>query len=92
MRIILSWLDQLLTTTAAQLPSFCAAIAGQLQEIAEAANHWAERDHNPDGTHAAVTFKEQTTAPDATTSAMSVYWDGTNLKYVKPDGTTGNIV
>lgn len=92
MRIILSWLDQLRRTTVQGLPSFCAALVSQLEEIAAAANTWAAVDHNSAGTHGVVKFSQQASAPDALTSHLEVYWDGTNLKYVKPDGSTGNIV
>lgn len=92
MRIILTWIDQLRRTTVEGLPSFCAALVSQLQEIAAAANAWAGKDHNDDGTHQVVRIGGTTEAPAATASRISLYWDGTNLKYVKPDGTTGNIV
>ncbi len=32
------------------------------------------------------------TAPEPVAGMLVTYWDGTNLKYVKPDGSTGNIV
>lgn len=91
MRIILSWLDQLRKTTIDGLPSFCSAIVSQFEEIVGAANQWASIDHNPDGTHDVV-HHAVTTEPNATSGALSTWWDGTNLKYKKPDGTTGNIV
>ena len=92
MRIILRWLDQLRRTTAEQLPSFCSALVAQLEEIAAACTAWAEEDHNSDGTHRVVKIGGTTTTPSATTGRITLYWDGTNLKYLKPDGTTGNIV
>lgn len=91
MRLVLTWIDQLRRTTVEGLPAFCSALVSQLQEITNTANAWAATDHTADGTHAVVRFDQQS-APEATSGAMSVYWDGTNLKYVKPDGTTGNIV
>jgi hypothetical protein len=60
--------------------------------IAAAANAWAAMDHNSDGTHQVVKIGGHDTTPEATVGRLTVYWDGTNLKYVKPDGTTGNIV
>lgn len=92
MRIILTWIDQLRRTTVEGLPSFCSALVSQLQEMAAAANAWAQKDHNDDGTHFVVRIGGTTAAPDATSGRISLYWDGTNLKYIKPDGTTGNIV
>ena len=92
MRVILSWIDQLRRTTVEGLPSFCSALVSQLQEIAASANAWAQKDHNDDGTHLVVRIGGTTTAPPATSGRISLYWDGTNLKYIKPDGTTGNIV
>lgn len=91
MRLVLRWIDHLRRTTAEALPAFCSALVSQLQEIINTANKWAENDHNGDGTHSNVRFSQRA-APAATPLAISVYWDGTNLKYVKPDGTTGNIV
>jgi len=91
MRMVLRWIDQLRRTTVENLPAFCAALVSQLTEMTEAANSWAATDHNPDGSHAAVRFKEET-SPGVSTGAITVYWDGTNLKYLKPDGTSGNIV
>lgn len=92
MRIILSWIDQLRRTTVEGLPSFCSALVSQFQDLAAAANTWAQRDHNDDGTHYVVRIGGTSSAPDATASRLTIYWDGTNLKYIKPDGTTGNIV
>lgn len=92
MRLLLTWIDQLRRTTADQLPSFCSALVSQLQEIVFAANAWAAKDHNDDGTHQVVRIGGTTAAAEATASRITLYWDGTNLKYVKPDGTTGNIV
>lgn len=91
MRLLLSWLDQLRRTTVDGLPSFCSALVSQLEEIVNAANAWAGEDHNSAGTHAVVKFKEETT-PTALAGHLVTYWDGTNLVYIKPDGTTGNIV
>ena len=92
MRLILSWLDQLRRTTIDGLPSFCSAIVSQFTDIAAAANAWAQRDHNDDGTHNVIRVGGTTTAPDPTAGRLVIYWDGTNLVYVKPDGSTGNIV
>ena len=92
MRILLTWIDQLRRTTVEGLPSFCAALVSQLQEMAAAANTWAGVDHDPTGVHTVVKFKAQTTVPSALAGHLVTYWDGTNLKYVKPDGSTGNIV
>ena len=61
-------------------------------EIAAAANAWAEEDHNPDGTHQVVRIGGTSTAPAATANRVSLYWDGTNLIAVKPDGTTATVV
>lgn len=92
MRLLLSWIDQFRRITVENLPSVAAAIVSQFEEIVGAANTWGASDHNQDGTHAAVHFKTQTTTPAATVGAITLYWDGTNLKYLKPDGTTGNVV
>lgn len=92
MRLILTWLDQLRRTTVEQLPAFCSALVSQLEEMVATANAWAQQDHNTDGTHVTVRIGGTTSAPVATTDRISLYWDGTNLKYVKPDGSTGNIV
>lgn len=92
MRLVLTWIDQLRRTTAERLPAFCNALVAQLQEIINTANKWAANDHNGDGTHLVVRIGGTTIAPEATTGRISLYWDGTNLKWVKPDGTTGNLV
>lgn len=92
MRLLLSWLDQLRRTTVEGLPSFCSALVSQFEEVVNAANAWAAEDHNSAGTHAVVKWKAQTTTPAALAGHLVTYWDGTNLKYIKPDGTTGNIV
>jgi hypothetical protein len=92
MRIILSWLDHLRRTTADGLPQFCSALVSQFQDIAAAANVWAQKDHNDDGTHQVVRIGGTRAAPDATPARISLYWDGVNLKWVKPDGSTGTIV
>lgn len=91
MRIILTWIDQLRRTTVEGLPSFCSALVSQLQEMAAAANAWADSDHNTTGTHGVVKYSTRT-APAALAGHLVTYWDGTNLKWIKPDGTTGNIV
>lgn len=85
MRMVLTWLDQLRRTTVEQLPAFCAALVAQAQEIAAAANQWAATDHNGDGTHSEIHL-----GPIG--SQITLAWDGTNLTYEKPDGTTGTIV
>jgi hypothetical protein len=92
MRVILAWLDQLRRTTVNQLPAFCSALVSQLEGIAAAANTWAQKDHNDDGTHNVIRIGGTTTAPDPVAGKLVTYWDGTNYKYVKPDGSTGNIV
>jgi hypothetical protein len=92
MRVILTWLDQLRRTTVQGLPAFCAALVAQLEEIAAATNTWGAVDHESDGTHAAVRFTSVDATPEPTATAITLYWDGTNLKYLKPDGTTGNVV
>lgn len=92
MRVILANRDQLRRTTPEQLPSYCEAVLGQFEQIAAAANAWAEQDHNSDGSHALVRIGETAGVPKATVGALTVYWDGTNLKWMKPDGTTGNLV
>lgn len=92
MRLLLSWIDQFRRITVKNLPSVASALVSQFEEIVGAANTWAAVDHNSDGTHAAVKFSAETTAPAATVGAITLYWDGTNLKYLKPDGTTGNVV
>jgi len=92
MRLLLTWIDQLRRTTAEGLPSFCAALVSQLQEIVFAANAWAAHDHNDDGTHHVVRIGGTESDPEATTGRITLWWDGTNLKYKKPDGTTGNVV
>lgn len=92
MRIVLTWIDQLRRTTVEQLPAFAAALVAQLTEIAAAANTWAAVDHNGDGTHEVIHLGGTTTTPAATTGRITLWWDGTNLKYLKPDGTTGNVV
>lgn len=85
-------MDQLRQITAKNLPSTGAALVAQFEEIATAANTWANSDHNPDGTHKVVRIGLTTTTPAATTGRITLWWDGTNLKYKKPDGTTGNVV
>jgi len=94
MRLILAWIDQLRHTTAEQLQSFTAALVSQLQEITIAANVWAQKDHHDDGTHEVVRIglHTATSAPAATPDRISLYWNGTNLVWKKPDGTTGNLV
>ncbi len=91
MRIILSWLDQLRTTTVERLPEYCNALVSQLEEMAAAANAWAETDHNSEGTHAAVQLSEHSAAPSARASHLVLYFDGTDLKVVRPDGTSGTV-
>lgn len=91
MRIVLHWLDQLRRTTAEQLPAFCGAVVAQFQELAAAANTWAAVDHNSDGTHEVVRLGGTTTTPAATVGRIILYWDGTDLKTVKPDGTVQTV-
>lgn len=92
MRLILNWIDQLERATVESLPAFCSALVAQFTEIVEAANTWAEQDHNSDGSHNVISLGGTTTAPEPVAGQLRVYWDGTNLVYVKPDGSTGNIV
>lgn len=92
MRLILTWIDQLRRTTVEQLPAFCSALVSQFEEIVAIANKWAEHDHNSDGTHQVIRIGGQDITPASTTGRITLYWDGTNLKYIKPDGTTGNVV
>lgn len=92
MRIILTWIDQLRLTTVEGLPSFCAALVSQLQEMAASANTWANKDHNSDGTHNVVRVGGTDTAPAATASRITIYTtDGATLKVVLADGTIGTI-
>ena len=92
MRLLLSWIDQFRRITVENLPSVASALVSQFEEVVNAANAWASEDHDPTGVHTVVKFKAQTTAPSALAGHRVTYWDGTNLKYVKPDGSTGNIV
>lgn len=92
MRLLLSWIDQLRRITAENLASVSSALVSQFEEIVTAANAWAGEDHDPTGVHTVVKFKAQSTTPPALAGHLVTYWDGTNLKYVKPDGSTGNIV
>lgn len=91
MRLILTWIDQLRRTTTDQLPSFCAALVSQLQEIVATANAWAGKDHNDDGTHLVVRVGGTTANPAATVGRITIFADGNSLKVVKPDGTVGTI-
>lgn len=91
MRIILSWLDQLRRTTVDGLPQFCSALVSQFQDLAAAANTWAAKDHEADGTHAVVRVG-QDDVPEATVGKITIYTtDGATLKVVKADGTIGTI-
>lgn len=92
MRLLLSWIDQFRRITVENLASVAAAIVSQFEEVVNAANAWAGEDHDPTGVHAVVKFKAQTAIPPAVAGHLVTYWDGTNYKYVKPDGSTGNIV
>lgn len=85
MRLILSRSDQLKRTTPEQLPAYADAVLSQFEEVAAAANQWAGSDHNNDGTHSAIFL-------GTPGNQILLEWDGTNLTYTKPDGTTGNIV
>lgn len=91
MRLLLSWIDQFRRITVENLPSVSAALVSQFEEVVNAANTWAAVDHTSDGHHGVTRFAVQD-PPAALASHIVVYWDGTNLKYVKPDGSTGNIV
>lgn len=92
MRLLLSWIDQLRRTTVDGLPAFCAGVVAQFEEIVNAANTWGQKDHNDDGTHQVVRIGGSTGTPAVTAGRITLWWDGTNLKYEKPDGTTGNVV
>ena len=92
MRMLLSWIDQFRRITTQNLASAAAAIVSQFEEVVGAANTWAAVDHNDDGTHEVVRIGLTTTTPAATAGRITLWWDGTNLKYEKPDGTTGNVV
>jgi hypothetical protein len=91
MRIVLEWLDQLRRTTMDGLPSFCSAIVSQFEALAATCNTWAAVDHNPDGTHEVVRVGGTTTIPAASVERITLYWDGTDLKTVKPDGTVQTV-
>jgi hypothetical protein len=91
MRIVLQWLDQLRRTTAEQLPAFAAALVSQFEELAAAANTWAAIDHNTDGTHEVVRLGGTSSTPEPTLGRITLYWDGADLKTVKPDGTVGTV-
>lgn len=92
MRVLVSSSDQLRRTTPDQLPAYCDAVLRQFQEIASATNAWADEDHDDTGVHLVMHIKQSAMTPDALPGHLVIYWDGTNLKYVKPDGATGNIV
>jgi len=92
MRILLTWIDQLRVASVETLPSFCAALVAQFTDLAAAANTWAAKDHNTDGTHYVVRVGGTTTDPAATLGQITIYTtDGTTLKVVKADGTIGTI-
>lgn len=91
MRLILTWIDQLRRTTVEQLPAYCSALVSQLEEIVAAANAWADRDHNSDGTHFVVRVGGTTSAPSATVGRITIYADGNDLKVVWPDGTVKTV-
>jgi hypothetical protein len=85
MRVQLTRADQLRRTTPEQLPSYCDAVLSQFQEIESAVNAWADLDHNSDGSHSTIRL-------GAPGQQIVLDWDGTNLTWTKPDGTTGNLV
>lgn len=91
MRILLRWLDQLRRTTVAGLPQFCSALVATLEDITAAIKTWQELDHNADGTHAVIHLREQDAAAAARAGHIGLYWDGTDLKTVKPDGTVETV-
>lgn len=91
MRLLLTWLDQLRRLTADNLAGFASAVVSQFEEIVGAANTWAQVDHNEDGTHEVVRVGGTTTTPAATVGRITLYWDGTDLKTVKPDGTVQTV-
>jgi hypothetical protein len=90
-RLILVWIDQLRRTTPEGLPAFCSALVSELQQLVAAANQWASRDHTPTGTHDRVTLVARDSAPAQTNGAITIYADGSTLKVVRADGTTGTI-
>lgn len=96
MRIILSWLDHLRRTTVERLPAFCSALVSQFEELAAAVNTWGQADHNGDGTHYVVRIgqlpNDARPARAANADQILLRWDGVNLIYEKPDGTTGIVV
>ena len=85
MRVQLSRRDQLRRTTPEQLPSYSAAVLAQFEEIEAATNAWADENHNSDGSHSVIRLGNPS-------SQLTLTWDGTNLTWTKPDGTTGNLV
>lgn len=92
MRIVLQYLDQLRIVTLKTLPQFADRIVTTFEELVEAITTWQEQDHHADGTHDVIHINEQSAAAAARSGAITLYWNGTNLKYVKPDGSTGNVV
>lgn len=91
MRIILTWLDQLERVTVDSLQAFCGALVSQFEDLAAAANTWAAKDHNDDGTHHVVRVGGTTSDPAATVDRIVLYKDGTDLKAVLPDGTIKTV-
>lgn len=89
--LYLSREDQLRRTTAEQLPAYADAVLSQFKEVAASINTFGQRDHAFDGAHAAVEFRPQPT-PFPRPGSLVVWWDGINLHYIKPDGTTGTIL
>lgn len=92
MRLLLRWIDQFRQITVANLSSVAAAIVVQFEDFAAAMNTWAAKDHHADGTHKVMRIGLTRTTPAATRGRITLWWDGTNLKYEKPDGTTGTVV
>lgn len=91
MRLVLRWIDLLRRTTPEGLPAFCGALVAQLEEMVATANLWAARDHEPSGAHAQVTLMASESTPMPVTGGLVLYFDGTNLKVVRSDGTTGTV-
>lgn len=92
MRVVLTNTDQLRRTTVDGLPAYCAAVLRQFEEVAAATNAWADEDHDDTGAHLVLHVQASPTVPTARANHLVIYWDGTNLKYVKPDGSTGNLI
>lgn len=91
MRLVLRWIDRLRTVTAEGLPAFAGALSAQLEEMVATANLWAAQDHTPDGTHQQVTLMASESTPMPVRGGLVLYFDGTDLKVVRANGTTGTV-